>query len=130
ADERRHEEAAVGDEIIEAADELDVLRRNADFLLRLAHGRRLERLPCLDGASGEGDLAAVRLQLIAAPRKEDRPIAPAIANERHEHAGAPMLRRVDLESRPPREHPAQRGEGAVVKVRQGRSSGVAWGTTR
>src|SRR4051812_34241974 len=51
--ERRDEEAAVGDEVIEAAEDLYVARRNADLLLRLAPRRIFEELGALDRAAGK-----------------------------------------------------------------------------
>ena len=75
ADERRDEEAAVRDDVVEAADQLDVSRRDADFFLGLADGGVLERLSRLDRAAGKGDLAAVRGEVLRALGEEDRPAA-------------------------------------------------------
>src|SRR3954447_3575604 len=60
ADKRRDEKSTVGDEIVKASDQLDVIRRNPDLLMRLANRCRFERLAGLDAAAGEGDLSAVR----------------------------------------------------------------------
>ena len=60
ADERRDQKSAVGDEVIEPSDQLDVLGRDADFLMRLAKRCRFKRLVRFGAAAGKCDLPAVR----------------------------------------------------------------------
>src|SRR5205823_3838733 len=78
----------------------------------------------LHRAAGKSDLAAVRGEVRRAAGEEDRPVAVG-AHQRDEHAGAPVLRRIDVQGRPRADDRAQALERGVVEARHG-STANGW----
>ena len=91
AEDRRDAEAAAGDIIRHPADDLDLVRPNADFLLRLAQRGELRgRVGVVDAPARKGHLPGMAAQRFGALGQDDGRLVGMI-DDRDQHRGVAQL---------------------------------------